>query len=824
MKRIAMAIIFMFMLTTLFGLSIDNVEADGTYVVLADWEDADVETHDISSGYVTTKMLEDANSFYVKDDSCWTNDVGDNYFYVSRHMGSSSRGKGWINLSHDLNYISNIHLFFKTSGSQNGNDNYDYIRFYEGGIKVLDIRFQTSGTNGHRKLWAMNETGDYNTSFGELYIYTTLCDGSEGWLNISHIEGNMMNYSYDKVSGGGDSGYLVSTSSNLSDWTSFDSIYFDFTGSNDCGFAFDTLAVTYSSASGVDYSQIPTYSQYMSFGSIDNGCYLYGVSWATDTNPYRYIEWQRQVPINGVIKEVQMEFTSDFFNDDRTSSHLNLWMNCNNLGSPDTTGDFVNIYGTSVKYCLWQDCNIALNGSYPSFELGFSGGLGGTGSTRRYWWGIGTACYNKDSDADGNININLHNNTLLYGDCNYGGTANNPHYEPSYRVWYQSNVELQENSLLVYPKTIDVGDSTSIVVHYNMTEDAYVTVDNATGVERLNETLTKTEQYFTYTPTSNDDAGTNIINVTENGTVLFSQEITVNSVGDDTYLLWVDNNRPLVSENFKIYYKIPDGQYGAIRIYEGSYIHETWDVEGSSSQQSLNYKFDDAGTYIIKLFRVTGGNSYFKEDETIIVGGTVEKSNYINVNYDSVTLGDSINIYGTHNYQGFDISVRVNPTGQTYDVSGRTEFSIPYSPQVLGDYQAVLILNGNTTLDSVSFTCVASGGESEQGHSTLPTYFDIFSNEEQFLIGIVIILFCTALPLYMSYRWGNSSGTIDRQAFSQMFKTQKEIDSLVYTMFAVCGFAIDIYLGLFDLWMIVLLAFVFSLIIGWEISNQVGGN
>lgn len=163
-----------------------------------------------------------------------------------------------------------------------------------------------------------------------------------------------------------------------------------------------------------------------------------------------------------------------------------------------------------------------------------------------------------------------------------------------------------------------------------------------------------------------------------------------------------------------------------------------------------------------------------------------------------------------HNYLGFNnVKVIINDNLSVYDVGSATRGEIKFIPPEDGWYNVSLVYRHNDgTLqylcNNASFLVGEAGRPQGESDAQLRDVFDrYFTEEQQTLLGLSILLFFLILPAYICYKW-----------------KIRDMNSNVYILTTVVGFAIDIYLGLFPFWVLVLFIFLFTALFVWKILDS----
>jgi len=435
---------------------------------------------------------------------------------------------------------------------------------------------------------------------------------------------------------------------------------------------------------------IPDYSdKWLHFGDVDASAFYF-------VKNYKYCEAQRNIPMNVIVKCIQIAFDGENQNFSGKSD-LDLYFSGIHLGHPDR---LFKCHGTYNTICLaeWLNLDIYLYDEKPTIELKCTWQKNGY-----YYNGLGI--FDKDVDNDGTKNINFHDIDSVYGNGVAEGSTNIK-YDLAYRVWYVLQGYEVNDSIVCQKDTVQYYDTIAISYSANIEETTYLIIYNASDDEVLNVTLSNVQGKIFFTPTEDMGTGTYTASLVRGGTKVANDTFNVVE-GNTQYAVWVDKNSVLPNEQFTIFYKLPEDEYGQIDILRGDTVVYSTDVEGSTNVQTLTYSNDNAGMYTIKLYRNLNGTLYLKDDEIVTIGEGYY-INIINVDKTKLSEGDTVKIYGTHQYAGYNVYVLIQPGGLVYDVSNSNSFEIDFKATQSADYVAYLMLD-NQILDSVSFTVAPAG-------------------------------------------------------------------------------------------------------------------
>lgn len=164
-----------------------------------------------------------------------------------------------------------------------------------------------------------------------------------------------------------------------------------------------------------------------------------------------------------------------------------------------------------------------------------------------------------------------------------------------------------------------------------------------------------------------------------------------------------------------------------------------------------------------------------------------------------------------HNYLGSNnVKILINTNISIYDVGASSRGEVKFIPPHDGWYNVSLVYRHKD--GSYQYLCENQSFLVGEAGKPPPSYEDIqirdvidqvFTEEQQTLLGLGLLLFFLILPAYICYRW-----------------KIRDMNSNVYILSTVVGFAIDIYLGLFPFWVLVLFIFLFTALFVWKILDS----
>jgi len=319
------------------------------------------------------------------------------------------------------------------------------LYFYNGDTIVLRFQFNA------------DKISFYEVGTGWVTLKSTII-GENGWLNITHIEGNQMNYSWYEE--GGTTVYAENASYSSNDWTTFTRIYF-YSNVSSNGMAMDDLILfydtvldddcidsTYSTYNIPEYAGLPT--------SLYNGQYV----------EHQYTSFTG-IGLTGELTWVRLLISNDQYNlISSNPANYTLVVNGEDFGS----ADYIAPDGSNY-YIQWNISKI-LGNSEPIFSFGCNKLLN-YGYLYFYWFGLGVETSSIWGSKEHNTS-SLHTNSLYDGDDYEPDIAYDFHMEcivepippidtndtdDYYDVYFKFYDASRTENNLLYFKGLDVNDN-----------------------------------------------------------------------------------------------------------------------------------------------------------------------------------------------------------------------------------------------------------------------------------------------------------------------------------------------------------------------------
>ena len=563
----------------------------------------------------------------------------------------------------------------------------------------------------------------------------------------------------------------------------------------------------------------------------------------------RYVENRYDVPVSVTIKAVDLFIDNGQYTYcSSTKNDYKLYVNGKDCSRPDY------LFSDGTGYTLrWTGINKDLTDEKPVFEFKCDG----KDWLDRYWYGLGV---NMEGGA-----FKYHNNNAIFGDGEYNGGSgysfglgmcfyydsrveSDLEYDDTIHAVPTGKTQFYEYDTITFQYTVGEYYNTYLQLWHDSNSDGnydsqYTGGEFGNGGYNINTFVGTTS----FIPKQTHD-GDWQINIIRSGVNVTSFNFSVSNLSHDTDYngqIWTSPKNTQVNQDFNIgwlYNKTYYDNYDGIILYtkEQNLKGETWIIKDgikTNNEIGMSYSIPFQGIYYIWLCVNEGNDNYIAIDQTVQYVGMNTYNNYITTDKDHYELEFTerssiaqayVTIGYSHMFLGGDVYIVFgNSSMSPYFIGNSPQGELEVNYVNAGLYSVKLVYytssNEYEVLDEKTFTVGDTNFQEDdkevQGDDLATLLDENFDEDFQFFIGIIIIGFLVFLPLYASFVWGTGLNT-----FQGMFKTQKEIDGIVYTMLGIIGLAIDIYLELFELWTLVLFVFAFTMIVAWQVSNKIGGN
>ena len=812
MKNKIIVFMLVFCLTSVMFLSTDRtVKATETEITLEDWEDYNEGVHSGTGDYIS-----------------WESQLGDSTFttYSSHEFSDmvlkiesqTSSKNTYFNLTQDFDYISSVSLVSDFDMAQvSGYPYYDtYLRFYNDDVEVLKFQFvhthSTSYMCDMRYYDANNDACEYANDIDDY-------DEAKVIVKISHISGNLMNYSLYYAN---NETFIKSHEDSCrisDDWTTFDRIVLTTDNTQSTGhfrWYLDDIIITTDDPIEDDEEEEGggESGDYLCFGDID--CYEYMASYSV--TGYQYLEMQRNQRMTGTIKEVYIPIlnynlnNNMYYFDDHNLNDFECYINGNDLGYPDSyiedycTANNGNLHITLLK---WTGRSIEIDNEKPLLEVMYSGG-----SVYEFAVGIMRANYGYDFDQDGDQDVKYHNTGSQYGDGTYNGELlynsawGTDDIEFMYKICYllpdsgSGGSDSYDDQMFIKDDSIGLHDVQQIDYVANLSQGAtYFRIYNVSGSVVVNETCELHGTFF-YNPVrdgmTTNDIGTYKCSLWRTGgNVSYDTfEVTDDTGGIEGggYQIYMDQTvfTPVGFTNARLYYKYnatASGNNGYIRIADndgtevyGTSVDTTDWLEHYLSGLPL---LDSGEYYIAKLYTNVGGTLFLRDSFGFSIQSATGVSATITVDKTTVDLKESFTISGFHNLIGHNVYIKIEPVGHKEYVSYDPVFEYTYTPTTYGDLYISLWRDNESLTDTIKVTVIKPAGGGGEG-GILPE-LDSFIGA---IVGLILTIVMTMVPLILS------------AAINTQTKITVNIPPVVYAITGAMGVVVSTVFGWFPSWVI----------------------
>lgn len=399
MKITKILLIFSIIILMILTIFVNPVMGATGDITITDWESFNLGVISGSNGYMAWQMRDDDAT---TDSVVTTGALSGHCMKVKQTAGATKYARLFVNFTDDYSYIHNINIWIE--GTTGG---YKIVLYNNSGIVAYIIH--NSGAPG---------TWQYDPVDAGLTTFASSLDSEDGWLNITHVSDNELNYTWYE-NGGHTTEYKVGASYVTSDWSNITRILITTVNNGALDFLVDDIIINTVSTGSGGYGSLENYTPicsgglglYTQLGYSETTPYYW--FWSTTSQyPIRYIEHEFPYIWSGTIYGVDLPVSIDQLN--YVSNDTNdYWLSINGIPSfghpdyilPTTDGEYVLRWISST--------GITLSHEKPLFEfycdehtIGFSKDW--------YWYGVGTS-YNAIGDSLG------HNNNGWYGDGNFNG-------------------------------------------------------------------------------------------------------------------------------------------------------------------------------------------------------------------------------------------------------------------------------------------------------------------------------------------------------------------------------------------------------------------
>lgn len=743
-KLIPILFSFLLLFTVLFGFMSIPVYAWNIDDVIT-WDDFPTSASSGSGDFFTfERVLGDNGEVAVES----VNGSTKSLIFSSGGAGDSD-DETHIDLDYDSSIdVTDIKFSFKFdfSGPHTNGNNGHYMQFNKDGVIQSNIRFY-SWDIANINFFKI-QVQDSNTTWIDLAynFYNYLPDSTiiDMHMFINYSEGN--NAYGDKLryelfwtdNGTMMNATTVTMTEWQDDWEYIDEIIY-YTDSNQgaSGSGYDLRLWL----GDIEFNQLG-YSVANTNFPVEQWDYIGVLDWTglAFTTPHYFLEEQRQVTMDVEIKAVDLLVDFSQYAQDSDVSHYQLLVN----GEESDYHSCVAFIPYQGHYIMrWYNINVTCVDEKPTFEF-----LHG-GEDISWYAGISES----DIDDDDITGFKYHSNAWKLNGV-YDGTHYGSH-DLNYRFYFPFGENYEPPN--EYNDTIDTDkniynqfDSVSLVWTISDILNVNYLVITSDGNEYYNNSVDGYTGFYVFVPTIAGDYNARIWCVGGNKSQC---NFTVNALDVDHYLYTIPNpSSP--NDNFDVFIKYNYAVHECVVWYTSCYDEETvkqkWifdDIPIESKNFSLSISKERLWFFNLG-YRVFNNETSSYDYTALLKKKHIVKDEYantINCLYEVIDPDENKIqlLWGTHNYLGSDIHIRVNGVylstvdnecGLLY-----SEFNEIYNPVYSGDFKAELVIvmsDEIIILDTCYFH--VSGDYFEPEEPEIPTeYENIFDSIPVWIKGIV---------------------------------------------------------------------------------------
>lgn len=550
------------------------------------------------------------------------------------------------------------------------------------------------------------------------------------------------------------------------------SLYWHGLGAVDHGVSFDDHNLTIDTDFAGDAPEFGDVSSYGYIGNTDYANPLFRYATA------KYFEEKRFVAMTCDVKAVDLLVARELYSFNPDLSKYQLKVMGESVGAASYWVPHGNDY-----LLRWIDFTVSLDNQKPVLEFYHSE----YAFTNNYWYGIGHTSSGDDIDNDGEQTFKYHSNANQFNGIYDGTTFNSDliyrmYYEGAiYRPpqTYEDLIDTDKNSYEQF-ETVTVIGSVSTLLYANRL------VINKSGVEYVNKTISGYTFSEFFTPTLEGNYNASIYR--DGDGIIETCSFTVSITSLEHYIYTVSNpSRPI--ENFNVYFKynyttVPC----AIVLFNNRDLVKPlkiWTYDTVPINDSFSYILDDEGIYYFDLCSYSFDNATSQYIYTTIKRHRHicknEYPNQLNVVYDVVDFGQGQIVYGSHNFLGSAVVIKMN--GEVaFSLSDISEFETVYVPQYSGEYNATLVIMLSDTTIVLDYALFSVSGD-QLPPAPEPPKEDTFGLPQEYMdamFGALITLGFLLLPFLMS---------------------KGKASNIIYAIFGGVGLGVSTLAGFFPVWL-----------------------
>lgn len=772
----------------------NNVIATGVDVTLTDWDDESAGSQSGISGEIEYEQVTSKGTDYWGVSTSWSVS-GTKSFRYGFLDATADPVQGWWNLTSEYDYIKSFSFYLRCPTMSAGGTE-PVIQFFNNGTKVMEFIFENSVANGRFSYYDIG-TGDYEVIETNFFLLPQ--DAFK--LTVTHNNTNSMIYRLYNITGSiedtVEGGSAVGT-----EWTTFDSIYFD-SGLVSVGeyghFFIDDFKIHLEAETG-QYGDVSGYD-YIGSTSCDDYFYSsYGVD-------YLETKWIGTLE-NTIIRALDLTIDGS----DQTTGNYRCWINGNSIGQADyifQQGEHYIARWIGFASPIDNEQIVAEFRHYDSEETGLA-----------YRWVFGGSIYtdlNGDNwrgyylhDKANNINGQFDSLSAGYDPCwkfyfdaeswtpsppatdwtddlefsGEGYLGKSP-YDNSIEAYYQySNVYITwgvSNILLNNYMWIYDDDGNPV----GQTQQVYYG-ESFSPLKLLEGAYDGTVSFVPY------NTGNYTVNIVRNGVIVANKTFYVYENTND-YFLYTIPNPSYQTDSYTCYYKYTndekDGYLCVFDVYEtdvqwGNELDKWYIGNGTVTGNVQHYPQQLARNGYVWVIYVQVSNTIYTPvyQHNHFVRQDQYTDNTLSAYYDVVNLNNNQVISFYHNYVGSEIYLFINGV-QTLNIGNRQNGDITYLCDQTGSYNASMKINMNSTWYLLAWdtwqVTTTTGEETEA--PILPTLTQPLGS----IVGLIIVFGALIAPFLVAGKISN--GAIQVPIFA-------------YIISGGTGIAVATMMGCFPAW------------------------
>jgi len=778
-KSIVFAVILMFLTIAVLPTG----ESAGVTITLTDWEDWNLGltsgTANESGGYFDMEHISGGQPIVSNG---WDSPNKAIFLDVS---DSSTLDACYLKLVSPISYIGFISLHTKSIESGGMLSKYWNFDFYDSDDDLrLSLRHEVGSY-----IWETKQSDDSWDSFSCSSSY-----GHEGWINITHISGNVMNYSFFN-SDGTLRDYIVTGTCTTDDWESFSYIkVYDkaYSTSGTYVLYLDEIIISTEQKGTKDICEYRYMTdRYGYVGNVNSYC-------ARQSNEVT-IETRYNVPVSLNLTGIDLCVTTEQYSDDDDLNNYRLTINNFPMLSP------VCFFKYSTDYILRWIVDVELTNQIPILEFSH---YKETYSGRN--WQVVASCNNMvDLDNDGEV----HYKETTEPDGKYNGRIT--YSDLAYQMYYEDihfpdDEDYYENDYIsVINETHYCGEATWLTYLLTTLEsDSYVRVWNDDTSMEVDDAM------FPYKCPSTSESIGFIAETNAN----YTAKLYRNSVELDNVSFYVNDFRNPSNYVYTMPFPSFEGESYYVKFaydnadnYDGAiFLSNTPDYR---NYFEIHYVFDgESGSYIqvqnapVTLFYILASEkngTYYVVNNGIHKHVVKSKSmlNYFTLGATHLSLSDgetrqSISGETTH----LAGNCKIYDNNKLVYVIEESPFYEFYKVTTSGNHKVEMRLVTNETIILHTLNYTVSGEEDIVPEVSISETIVNWIKEQWGDLGIMITAFAIAIGVMLI--------PLIIQIKSSQLNANVTFPWIVYVIFGIMGVLVDVYIGLLPVYTILLLSIV----------------